>query len=76
MIWFLTLVVYIVVPACFLRLQKRLREMEQRLESLEQGVVPNHEQAKAAATAMNDFHAGIAGILGYDPFEVKKTAKE
>ena len=50
--------------------------MEQRLAALEAGLIPDHEKAKAAATAVNDFNAGIVGILGFDPFEARKTGPQ
>jgi len=42
---------------------------EQRLDKLEQGAVPNYEQAKEAAGAVNNFNQGITNILNYDPME-------
>lgn len=76
MIWVLTLVFLLAVAARFRHQHRRIQAMEQRLAKLEQGMVPDHERAKAAVAAVNDFHAGIAGILGYDPFDAKKAAKE
>lgn len=40
-----------------------------RIEQLEKGVMPDYEQAKAAADAVNDFNRGISNILGFDPHE-------
>ena len=76
MICYLNLVFCVAVAVLIWQQHKRIQNMERRMESLEQGTVPNHEQAKAAAAAVNDFHAGIAGILGYDPYDAKKAAKE
>ena len=47
-----------------------------RIESLENGTVPDFEQAKAAAKAVNDFNKGISAIMGYDPFEARRKAQE
>ena len=58
------------------RQQSRIVALEQRIEKLEHGVVPEHEQAKAAAAAVNDFNAGIVSILGYDPYDARRAAKE
>lgn len=44
-------------------------KVQMRLEELEKGVVPDYEAAKEAAKAVNDFNAGISGILGFDPKE-------
>lgn len=41
-----------------------------QIEELKAGTVPDYEQAKEAARAVNDFNAGISGILGFDPYEV------
>ena len=50
---------------------------EKRISDLEKGIVPDFEKAKAAADAVNDFNAGISGILGFDPHDVlKKQRKE
>lgn len=76
MIWFLNLAVCLAAAALLVQQHKRIQNMEQRLVCLEQGVVPGHAQAKAAAAAVDEFHAGIAGILGYDPYDAKKAAKE
>lgn len=46
-----------------------------RIEDLEKGVVPDYEKAKEAAEAVNDFHAGISGILGFDPHEVLRKQR-
>lgn len=58
------------------RQQRHILALKQRIEKLEQGVVPEHEQAKAAAAAVNDFNAGIVSILGYDPYDARRAAKE
>lgn len=39
-----------------------------QIEELKAGTVPDYEQAKEAARAVNDFNAGISGILGFDPY--------
>ena len=47
-----------------------------RIEALENGVVPDFEKAKAAANAVNDFNAGITSIMGFDPFEALRTQRD
>lgn len=44
-----------------------------RIEKLEKGIIPDYEQAKAAANAVNDFSKGISNILGFDPMEALKA---
>lgn len=52
-----------------------LTKAEKRIADLESGIVPDFEQAKAAADAVNNFNAGITGILGFDPHEVLKKQR-
>lgn len=51
-------------------------KVEQRLSDLEGGVIPDYEKAKQAAKAVNDFSAGISGILGFDPVEALKQSRK
>lgn len=53
--------------------EKRLND---RLEALEKGIVPDFEKAKEAANAVNDFNAGITGILGYDPYSALQAQRD
>jgi hypothetical protein len=53
----------------------RFEELKKRIADLEKGIVPDFEKAKAAANAVNDFNAGISGILGFDPHEVLKKQR-
>lgn len=52
-----------------------IEELKKRIADLEKGIVPDFEKAKAAANAVNDFNAGISGILGFDPHEVLKKQR-
>lgn len=52
------------------------KSMEERIKALEKGVVPDFEKAKEAANAVNDFNAGITGILGYDPYSALQAQRE
>lgn len=40
-----------------------------RIENLEKGIVPDFEEAKQAAKAVDDFNKGLSNILGFDPIE-------
>lgn len=53
----------------------RIARMERRVQSLEQGTVPDYEKAKDAANAINDFNSGITGILGFDPYDALKAQR-
>lgn len=53
--------------------------LEGRVERLEQGLAPEHEQARRAADALNDFNRGLANIMAYDPVrsrQVKRDGRE
>ena len=61
------------VDAAVQESEKRLAD---RVESLEKGIVPDFEKAKEAANAVNDFNAGITGILGYDPYSALQAQRD
>ena len=50
--------------------------LNERITALEKGIVPDFEKAKEAAKAVNDFNAGISGILGYDPYTALQAQRE
>jgi hypothetical protein len=58
--------------------KKLVQEVSDRVKDLEDGVIPNHEDAKRAAESLNDFNRGIASIMGFDPFEAiqKEQSRE
>ena len=56
--------------------EKAAKEFLSRVEKLEKGVVPDFEQAKAAANAVNDFNKGISNILGFDPMAALAEAQK
>lgn len=49
---------------------------ERRIRDLETGMVPDFEEAKAAANAVNDFNRGLSNILGFDPIQEARKARE
>lgn len=53
-----------------------LKETEKRVADLENGIIPDFEQAKEAVKSVNDFNKGISAIMGYDPFEARRKAQE
>lgn len=46
-----------------------------RVEALEHGVVPDFEEAKRAADAVNDFNRGLSAIMNFDPMAEAKRAR-
>lgn len=57
-------------------LEGHLAEAQEKIAQLESGTVPDFEKAKEAANAVNDFNAGITGILGFDPIMALKKQRE
>ena len=57
-------------------LKNDVDEIRKRVEALEGGTVPDYEQAKAAAEAVNNFNRGLSGIMGFDPYEVLQKKRE
>lgn len=47
-----------------------------RVAKLEEGVIPDYEKATAAVSAVNDFNAGIANLLNYDPVSALAAQRE
>ena len=58
------------------KITEAIQGINDRVKALEEGVVPDFEKAKAAANAVNDFNAGISGILGFDPYEALQAQRE
>lgn len=50
--------------------------LDARVGNLEKGIVPDFEKAKEAANAVNNFNAGITGILGYDPYTALQAQRD
>lgn len=57
-------------------IDRHIKKMDERVSALESGTVPDFEKAKEAANAVNDFNAGISGILGFDPMAVIRKQRE
>lgn len=49
---------------------------EKRLAELEAGVIPDYEAARQAAGAVDEFNRGLSNILGFDPMEEAKKARQ
>jgi len=55
---------------------EEMGKFAERIYNLENGIVPDFEEAKAAANAVNDFNRGLSNILGFDPLEEARKARE
>lgn len=52
------------------------QDLDRRVANLENGIVPDFEKAKEAASAVNNFNAGITGILGFDPYSALQAQRQ
>lgn len=48
---------------------------ETRIRKLEDGVIPNYEEARKAAKAVDDFNIGLSAIMNFDPMAAAKRAR-
>lgn len=46
---------------------QELEKYRQQIENLEKGIVPDFEEARAAAKAVDEFNRGLSGILNFSP---------
>ena len=61
----------------------RMQELQQdiirhsvKIEQLEKGIVPDYNEALAAKNSVDDFNRGLSAIMGYDPIEMARKARE
>lgn len=52
------------------------KELAEKLEALEKGIVPDYEKARAAADAVNDFNKGISNLLNFDPMAALQAERQ
>lgn len=50
--------------------------LEPRIRKLEDGVIPNYEEARKAAKAVDDFNIGLSAIMNFDPMAAAKKARD
>lgn len=48
---------------------KGYKELLERIDNLEKGIVPDFEEAKSAVKAVDEFNRGLSNIMGFDPME-------
>lgn len=56
--------------------KKAAKENADKIADLEHGIIPDFETARKAADEVNRFNEGIAGILGFDPFDAIKRNRQ
>lgn len=54
----------------------KVSKQSDRIEDLENGVIPDYNEAMKAVDAVNDMNRGISGILGYDPMEALRKSRQ
>lgn len=52
------------------------KAVEKRLAELEAGVIPGYEASRQAADAVDEFNQGLSNILGFDPMEEARKARQ
>lgn len=69
--------------ACCEDMMRRLEALEgmtgkvlPRIKALEDGVIPNYEEARKAAKAVDDFNIGLSAIMNFDPMAAAKRARD
>lgn len=56
--------------------EKEISDIQKRLHNLEQGVVPDYNEALAAKNAVDEFSKGLSAILNYDPIDAYRKEQE
>ena len=54
---------------------ENIGKLNDRVGALESGAVPDYEEQRKAAKAVNDFARGLSGILGFDPMEALRKER-
>lgn len=54
---------------------RKIQAMEAKIQALEKGVIPDYEQACRAVDEVNKFNEGLSNMLGFDPLESMKKAR-
>lgn len=47
-----------------------------KVDKLEQGIVPDYQEALAAKNSVDEFNRGLSAIMGYDPMEIARKTRE
>lgn len=54
---------------------ERFQELEGKVQNLEKGIIPDYEKARQAVDEVNKFNEGLSNMLGFDPLESMKKAR-
>ena len=67
------------IKGAFYAIRKYSTEVDKlstKVDKLEQGIVPDYQEALAAKNSVDEFNRGLSAIMGYDPMEVARKARE
>ena len=56
--------------------RKDMAMIARDVEGLKNGIMPDYEMAMEAAKAVNNFNAGIANIMNFDPIDVARKQRQ
>ena len=62
--------------ACIDKLQNDFEAQSTKVDKLEQGIVPDYQEALAAKNSVDEFNRGLSAIMGYDPMEIARKTRE
>lgn len=51
-------------------------KLSTKVDKLEQGIIPDYQEALAAKNSVDEFNRGLSAIMGYDPMAVARKARE
>lgn len=54
---------------------KIIEALQEKIYDLEKGVIPDYEKARQAVDEVNKFNEGLSNMLGFDPLESMKKAR-
>ena len=57
-------------------LRKDIEDQSTKVDNLEKGIIPDYQEALAAKNSVDEFNRGLSAIMGYDPMEVARKARE
>lgn len=55
--------------------REKFQKLEERIQNLEKGIIPDYEKARQAVDEVNKFNEGLSNMLGFDPLESMKKAR-
>lgn len=58
------------------KIARRFERIEEEINKLKSGTIPDYETALSAAKAVNDFNAGISAIMNYDPIAAVRVRRQ